>query len=104
MFKTGVKIYYIHSKKAKKWPNGRTILLFLANSFKKAQMATLEFAVFRRALVEVKVRLLIYLKKIRSNGRGATPTDRTKGIKKKLRNNLLPHNLLRKNLLRKNLL
>jgi len=40
--KTGLKIYYFyqHSKKAKKWPNGQTIL-FLANSFKKGQMATL---------------------------------------------------------------
>jgi len=36
--KTGLKIYSFcqHSKKAKKWPNGRTIL-FLANSFKKGQ-------------------------------------------------------------------
>jgi len=58
LFKTGVKIYYFcqHSKKAKKWPNGQTIL-FLANGFKKGQMATQEFAAFRRALVEVKVRL-----------------------------------------------
>jgi len=41
-FKTGLKIYYFcqHSKKAKKWPNGQTIL-FLANSFKNGQMATL---------------------------------------------------------------
>ena len=34
--KTGLQL----SKKAKKWPNGQTIL-FLANSFKKGQMATL---------------------------------------------------------------
>jgi len=36
--KIGLKIYYFcqHSKKAKKWPNGETIL-FLANSFKKAK-------------------------------------------------------------------
>jgi len=40
--KTGLKIYYFcqHLKTAKKWPNGQTIL-FLANSFKKGQMATL---------------------------------------------------------------
>jgi len=38
--KTGLKIYSFcqHSKKAKKWPIGQTIL-FLANSFKKGQMA-----------------------------------------------------------------
>jgi len=30
-------------KKAKKWPNGQTIL-FLANSFKNSQMATLKFS------------------------------------------------------------
>ncbi len=38
LFKTDIKIYYFcqHSKKAKKWPNGQT-LLFLANSFKKAK-------------------------------------------------------------------
>ncbi len=43
LFKTCLKIYYFcqHSKKAKKWPNGQTIL-FLANSFKKGQMATLK--------------------------------------------------------------
>jgi hypothetical protein len=37
--KTGLKICYFcqHSKKAKKWPNGQTIL-FLANSFKKGQI------------------------------------------------------------------
>ena len=42
--KTGLKSYYFcqHSKKAKKWPNGQTIL-FLANSFKKGQMAILEY-------------------------------------------------------------
>jgi len=42
LFKTCLKIYFFcqHSKKAKKWPNGQTIL-FLANSFKKGQMATL---------------------------------------------------------------
>jgi len=36
--KTDLKIYYFcqHSKKAKKWQNGQTIL-FLANSFKKAK-------------------------------------------------------------------
>ena len=35
-------MYYFlqHSEKAEKWPNGRTIL-FLADSFKKGQMATL---------------------------------------------------------------
>jgi len=41
--KTGVKIYYFcqHSEKAKKtWPNDQ-IIFFLANSFKKGQMATL---------------------------------------------------------------
>jgi len=40
--KIGLKIYYFcqHSKQAKKWPNDQTIL-FLANSFKKGQMATL---------------------------------------------------------------
>ena len=39
MSKTGLKIYFFrqHSKKAKKWPNGKTIL-FLANSFKKGQI------------------------------------------------------------------
>ena len=39
LFKTCLKIYYFcqHSKKAKKWPNGQTIL-FLANSFKKGQI------------------------------------------------------------------
>ncbi len=39
LFKTGLKLYYFcqHSKKAKKWPNGQTIL-FLANSFKKGQI------------------------------------------------------------------
>ncbi len=42
LFKTCLKIYYFcqHLKKAKNWPNGQTIL-FLANSFKKGQMATL---------------------------------------------------------------
>jgi hypothetical protein len=40
--KTGLKIYHFcqHSKKAKEWPNGQTIL-FLANNIKKGQMATL---------------------------------------------------------------
>ena len=40
--KTGLKIYFFcqHSKKAKKWPNGQK-KLFLANRFKKGQMATL---------------------------------------------------------------
>ena len=35
-------MYYFlqHSEKAEKWPNGRTIL-FLADSFKKGQIATL---------------------------------------------------------------
>ncbi len=38
LFKTCLKIHYFcqHSKKAKKWPNGQTIL-FLANGFKKAK-------------------------------------------------------------------
>jgi len=38
--KTVLKMHYIcqHSKKAKKWQNGQTSL-FLANSFKKGQMA-----------------------------------------------------------------
>jgi len=37
--KIGLKIYLfcLHSKKAKKWPNGQTIL-FLPNSFKKGQI------------------------------------------------------------------
>ncbi len=37
--KTVLKIYYFcqHSKKAKKWPNGQSIL-FLTNSFKKVQI------------------------------------------------------------------
>ncbi len=36
--KTGLKLYYFcqHSKKAKKWTNGQTIL-FLANTFKKVK-------------------------------------------------------------------
>jgi len=36
--KIGLKIYYFcqHSKKAKKWPDGQTILS-LANSYKKAK-------------------------------------------------------------------
>jgi len=40
--KIGLKIYYFiqHSKKTKKWQNGK-IILFLANSFKKGQKATL---------------------------------------------------------------
>jgi len=39
--KQALKYYFCqHSKKAKKWPNGQSIL-FLANSFKKGQMATL---------------------------------------------------------------
>jgi hypothetical protein len=39
LFKTCLKIYYFcqHPTKAKKWPNGQTIL-FLANSFKKIQI------------------------------------------------------------------
>jgi hypothetical protein len=39
LFKTCLEIYYFvqHSKKAKKWQNGQTIL-FLANSFKKGQI------------------------------------------------------------------
>ncbi len=38
LFKTCLKVYFFcqHSKKAKKWPNGQTIL-FMANSFKKAK-------------------------------------------------------------------
>jgi len=38
LFKTVLKIYYFrrHLKKAKKWPNGQTII-FLANSLKKAK-------------------------------------------------------------------
>jgi len=44
LFKTGIKIYYFcqHSKKAKKWPNGQTIL-FMANSFIKGQIGQKKF-------------------------------------------------------------
>ncbi len=52
LFKRGLEIYYFcqHSKKAKKWPNGQTIL-FLANSFKKGQMATLPSQVSLECLI-----------------------------------------------------
>jgi len=49
--KTGLKIYSFcqYSKKAKKWPNGQTIL-YLANSFKKAKWQPCSIPLFLTSL------------------------------------------------------
>jgi len=54
--KIGPKIYYFcqHSKKAKKWPNGQTIL-FLANSFKIWQIWLLKKAKWQPWLGQLKI-------------------------------------------------